>query len=128
MLMMGSSDDVNLLLRRAEKFRKDSLTAFQEGYYDIACFYAEQAVQLKAKAFILKNLGFMPRIHGVRELLSIIYKYTGNEKIKEFIEENRRELKELEDGYTESRYGFSPYAKEDAEVCLKLMDSIFNLI
>jgi HEPN domain-containing protein len=125
---MSSNDDVNLLLKRAEKFRKDSITAYQEGYYDISCFYAEQAVQLKAKAFILKNLGFMPRIHGIRELLSIIYKYTGNENIKNFIDKNRRELKELEEGYTDSWYGFSPYTKEDAEVCLNLMNSIFNLI
>lgn len=125
---MSSNDDVNLLLKRTEKFRKDSITAYQEGYYDIYCFYAEQAVQLKAKAFILKNLGFMPRINGIRELLSIIYKYTGNENIENFIDKNRRELKELEEGYSDSRYGFSPYTKEDAEVCLNLMNSIFNLI
>ena len=70
---MGSIDDVDRLLRRAKRFRRDAVAAYNEGYYDVACFYAEQAVQLKIKAYILRNLGFMPRIHVIRELLSIEY-------------------------------------------------------
>nr|WP_286188839.1 HEPN domain-containing protein [Sulfolobus sp. S-194] len=52
---MSSYDDVNRLPRRAEKIRKDAISAYNEGYYDLSCFYAEQAVQLKIKAYILRN-------------------------------------------------------------------------
>ncbi|BAB66176.1 HEPN domain-containing protein [Sulfurisphaera tokodaii] len=125
---MGSYDDVSRLLRRAEKFRKDAINAYNEGYYDISCFYAEQAVQLRIKAYMLRNLGFIPRIHGIRDLLSIIYKYTRDKKIMEFISENRDLLKELEEGYTETRYGSIDYTEEDAKECLNIMEKLFNLI
>lgn len=125
---MGSYDDVSRLLRRAEKFRKDAINAYNEGYYDISCFYAEQAVQLRIKAYMLRNLGFIPRIHGIRDLLSIIYKYTRDERIIEFIGKNRDLLKELEEGYTETRYGSIDYTEEDAKECLNIMEKLFNLI
>ncbi|WP_390531742.1 HEPN domain-containing protein [Sulfurisphaera ohwakuensis] len=99
-----------------------------EGYYDISCFYAEQAVQIRIKAYMLRNLGFIPRIHGIRDLLSIIYKYTRDERIMEFISENKNLLKELEEGYTETRYGSIDYTEEDAKECLNIMEKLFNLI
>lgn len=125
---MGSYDDVERLLRRAEKFRKDAYNAYNEGYYDIACFYAEQAVQLKLKAFILRNLAFIPRIHGIRELLSIIYNFTKDEGIRAFSEQNREKLRELEEGYTKTRYGDIDYTEDDARQCLNIMQEIFSLV
>ena len=125
---MGSIDDVDRLLRRAERFRRDAVAAYNEGYYDVACFYAEQAVQLKIKAYILRNLGFMPRIHAIRELLPIIYKYNRDERIRRIIEERRGALKDLEEGYIEARYGSVDYTEEDARECLNIMEELFNLI
>ncbi|BCU69854.1 HEPN domain-containing protein [Stygiolobus caldivivus] len=125
---MSSYDEVNRLLRRAEKFRKDAISSCSEGYYDIACFYAEQAVQLRIKAYMLKNLGFMPRVHDVRDLLSTIYKYTNDERVREFVNRNRSSLKDLEEGYTETRYGTTEYTEEDAKECLNIMEELFNLV
>ncbi|MCH4815749.1 MAG: HEPN domain-containing protein [Saccharolobus sp.] len=125
---MSSYDDVNRILRRAEKFKKDAINAYNEGYYDVSCFYAEQAVQLRIKAYVLKNLGFLPRIHAIRELLSIIYKYNQDERIRVFINEKRNALKQLEEGYTEARYGMIDYNEEDARECLNIMEELFNLI
>lgn len=51
-----SFEDVERLLKRAEKFRKDAINSFNEGYYDFTYFYAEQAIQLKLIAFIFLKL------------------------------------------------------------------------
>ncbi len=125
---MSSSDEVSRLLRRAEKFRKDAANAYGEGYYDMACFYAEQASQLRIKAYILRNLAYIPRIHGIRELLSIVYNYSKDERVREFMESRRSGLRELEEVYTEARYGSVDYTEEDAKVCLNIMEVIFNLV
>ncbi|MBB5255130.1 HEPN domain-containing protein [Sulfurisphaera ohwakuensis] len=35
-------------------------------------------------------------------------------------------LKELEEGYTETRYGSIDYTEEDAKECLNIMEKLFN--
>lgn len=42
--------------------------------------------------------------------------------------ENRNSLRELEEGYTEARYGMIDYTEEDAKECLNIMEEIYNLI
>lgn len=123
--MMGSVEDIERLIRRAEKLRTDAKRSFSEGYNDIACFYAEQAIQLRIKAYILRHLGFLPRIHNIRDLLSYIYKYTSNELLKEYIIKSRERLRKLEGSYIEARYGSVEY---DAQDCLNTMEEIFSLI
>ncbi|WP_338078113.1 HEPN domain-containing protein [Acidianus infernus] len=39
--------------------------AYQEGYYNVSCFYAEQVVQLKAKAFIFRFYAKDSRNKGI---------------------------------------------------------------
>lgn len=58
-----SINEVERLVKRAEKFRRDA-ASYAEGHYDIACFYAEQAAQLLIKAYLLRSLGFIPRFTG----------------------------------------------------------------
>ena len=41
-----------------------------EGDYDGACFNAEEAVQLAARAVLYKYFGEAPRIHGSKTLLA----------------------------------------------------------
>ncbi|WP_229572433.1 HEPN domain-containing protein [Saccharolobus caldissimus] len=37
-------------------------------------------------------------------------------------------MKELEEGYTEAKYGIIDYTEEDAKECLNTMEELFNLI
>ncbi|MHB9302036.1 HEPN domain-containing protein [Thermofilum pendens] len=94
----------------------------------MACFYAEQSTQLRLKAFILRHMGFMPRIHDIRELLAIIYKYTRDSRVDELMRRFRRELRDLVEGYVVARYGSIDYSRDDAEVCIGLMRDLWRLI
>lgn len=53
--MYMSLNEVERLVKRAEKFRRDTAASYAEGHYDIACFYAEQAAQLLIKAYLLRT-------------------------------------------------------------------------
>ena len=60
------------LRRRASVFLREAEKLLEEGEYDIACFNAEQSLQLYVKSVLLKLFGEAPRIHGVRELLGYL--------------------------------------------------------
>lgn len=119
---------MNRLLRRAQKFKEDATRSFEEGYYDFTCFYAEQAIQLRLKAFVLRYLGFIPRTHSIRDLLSYVYKYTNNEQIREYVEGKRKLISDLERSYTDARYGDIDYDKNDGNECLNILNEIFSLL
>lgn len=125
---MGSFDDVLRLLRRANKFKEDAKSAFSQGFYDFACFYSEQAVQLLLKAYILKNLGIVPRTHDIRTLLDYVYKFEQKDEVRDLITRFRKTLASLERSYTDARYGFIDYDMNDGRECLNIMEIIFNVI
>lgn len=66
---MGAWREYETLTRRAAAFWRHALEALDRGEYDLACFLAEQAVQLKIKALLVRVAGYTPRGHGLRELL-----------------------------------------------------------
>jgi len=68
---MGSIDLVELLKKRSSLFYEYAREALSRGHYDMAMFHAEQALQLRLKALALRILGYIPRIHSVRELLVV---------------------------------------------------------
>ncbi len=55
-------------------FLREATRLLNEGEYDIACFFAEQALQLRLEALLLRILGHVLRGHGVRELLGLLVK------------------------------------------------------
>ena len=78
---------------------------FERGLYDIACFEADQAVQLILKAYIQKVGGSVPRTHSLRRLLGHLGSLTGREEeVVEFVSRLRGELIALEDAYLRARY------------------------
>ncbi|MCC6020359.1 MAG: HEPN domain-containing protein [Thermoproteaceae archaeon] len=130
---MSSIDLVGMLRERAEKFLRYACLARDNGDYDAAMFFAEQAARLRIKASLLRMLGFIPGTHGLRELLSLVARALGDlgvnpSSVSSFAENNRRALSRLEEAYTASRYLPSVYVKEDVEESLAVVKRIFDLM
>jgi len=135
---MGSIDLVELLKKRSGLFYEYAREALSRGHYDMAMFHAEQALQLRLKALALRILGYIPRIHSVRELLGIVAKSLDAvgrgdlaAELKEFAERNRGALRLLEEAYTSTRYSPKTYDEAEAsnalgavEEALKTLDKI----
>ncbi len=127
-LYMGSFDEVELLRRRAYEFFRHAQDALSHREFDLACFFAEQAAQLRAKSPI-------PRTHGLRELLELILKALQDllkgEKImyiRESLERERQWLRTLEEAYTIARYGLRTYDPEEARHCVDLAKTLIELL
>ena len=115
-----------LLWRRAERFLTRAERDLAEGDYDGACFNAEEAVQLAAKAVLYKYFGEMPRIHGSKALLARLRDLLaegGRENaaalIGRFVAESRDALDLLEESYSMARYGAVMYGKRQGETCVE---------
>ncbi len=111
-----------LLKKRALRFLEEAERDLSEGYYDLASFHAEQALQLFIKA-LLARMGISERrTHEIRELLAELFmslqaigRHELAEKIMEFVRNRRASLAALEEAYYEARYKPYPYTKEEAE-------------
>jgi HEPN domain-containing protein len=125
---MPHSRRVSLLLRRAERFLHDARQALEDGYYDMAVFYSEQAAQLALKALMLWMTGSYPEIHGLRELLGVYYRVSGDSEAAELASRMRRLLSMLEKAYTEARYGAEEYGEDEAREAVEAAEAILSLV
>ncbi|BFI75755.1 HEPN domain-containing protein [Sulfurisphaera ohwakuensis] len=50
----------------------------------------------------------MPRTHGIRELLSLLYTKLGDKRISDFMKDNKEKLIILENVRGKSQYGLPP--------------------
>ncbi len=132
---MSSMRDVELLRRRSAGFLSHAREALQRGEYDLACFFAEQALQLRLKALLLRMLGVLPRTHGLRELLGILSGALGEHGRRDLAREVsglardfRSQLRILEEAYVGSRYLAREYAPEDASESVDLVGRVCRLI
>jgi len=121
-------DRVKLLAKRARAFLKYALKALEEGDSDFAVFSAEQALQLMLKAVLLHLAGSYPEIHSVRNLLGLYHHITSDEWVKDIATRFRRELAELEEAYTRSRYGGAPYSEDEARTLVEVARRIVALL
>jgi len=127
---MSSVGDVDMLRRRSEGFMSHAREALRRGEYDLACFFAEQALQLRLKALIFRVLGVLPRTHGVRELLGVVSSALEEigradlaEEVSKLAREFRTQLKVLDEAYIASRYLAREYTAEDASESVDLAES-----
>lgn len=74
---------LTLALMRDPAFYETALMQIDRGFYDLAAFSLEQALQLSLKAHLLKLGVDYPRTHSVRKLLRMIYRVTGRKEIEE---------------------------------------------
>ncbi|BEP16702.1 hypothetical protein PYJP_00540 [Pyrofollis japonicus] len=96
---MSHIDEYKVMVTRSKGFLDLAREAYRRKQYDLAVFLAEQAVQLRIKAALLRIAGYYPRVHGIRLLLGEPSKTVGDkagDKIKQFIAEKRSLLSELE--------------------------------
>ena len=120
--------EVEILKRRSLEFLEESRIALKRGSYDVACFLAEQSLQLYLKHSLLKTVGDYPRTHSIRRLLGDLNKVLKSRKLEEFIRANRARLSALEDAYLMARYFIKEYSKEDAEDMVKLVEETLKII
>ena len=120
--------ETEILRRRALDFLEEARIALKRGSFDIACFLAEQSLQLYLKFALLKVLGDYPRTHGVRRLLGELNRVLGSEDLEEFIEANRARLSALEDAHLMARYFVKEYDAEDAKDMVKLAGETIEVV
>jgi len=120
--------EVELLKKRSKEFLEEAKIALERGSYDVACFLAEQSLQLYLKSVLLKLVGDYPRTHSIRRLLGEIVRITDNVEIKEHARENRIRLSNLEDAYLMARYFIKEYLGEDAADMIKTAEETMERI
>ncbi|MEM4444573.1 MAG: HEPN domain-containing protein [Thermofilum sp.] len=132
---MGSIEHVEILRGRSLLSREYAAEALQKGHHDLSVFCAEQAQQLRLKSLLLRMLGYVPRVHSVRELLGLLHralKELGKEEpagtLSRFSEDRREALRALDEAYTASRYLPKVYEAADAEKLLAAVSEAFELL
>jgi HEPN domain-containing protein len=117
------------LLRRAKEFLETAEYQASKGFFDLAVFSLEQALQLFLKAKILVHGVNYPRTHSVRELLEILSKIVSEDKkdiIKNMLQSYLLELGMLEDAYITSRYVMREFTKKETEKLTKAVKEIME--
>ena len=120
---MSHFDEVNLLLQRGNNFLEGAKQRFERDDWDLTCFLAEQSVQLFLKAKILEFTGTTPKIHSIRQLISIL-----NTAAEADIKYDRKQLIFLEGAYLTARYMDFEYEKEDAENAILIAEELTSLV
>jgi len=120
--------EIEILLRRAEGFMRDSLEDLRRGDYDLAMFHLEQACQLMIKAKILDLFGYYERTHSLRRLLSDLSNVFKKEEIEDFVERYWISLRNLEFAYITSRYLPEEFKKEEVEEALELYKKLREIL
>lgn len=112
---------------RGKSFLASAKANLRRGRHDVACFEADQAVQLILKAHIQKRGVRLPRTHSIRRLLGELGALTGKDKeVGKFVSSLRAELITLEDAYLRARYAVESYVKEDAELCIRQAEEVIK--
>ncbi len=125
----------SMLRKRAFRALKWAERAFAEGDYDTALREGEYAVQLYIKSLIYRVIGEEVRGHNIRELLGLLSsalleegldKYS--ELIIDYVRRNRRLLAELSIAHTRATYGLFEYRRDEAELLLRVIRELFDLL
>ncbi len=124
--MSVRAGEASLLERRALALLEEARDALDKGYYDVACFLAEQAAQLYLKAALYRVVGDYPRTHSLRRLLAILAQALPEHhgELEALAREKRRLIVLLEDSYYTARYTPRPYEREDALDCLEAAEAL----
>jgi len=96
--------------------------------YDLACFLAEQAVQLYLKAALLCHTEDVSRSHSIRTLISMLFNSTKNEELLELSKKNKLALKVAGTCVYCFQYLFERFDKDDAENAIRVAEKVFNVV
>jgi len=117
------------LLKRSGDFLETAEYQISRGFYDLATFSLEQALQLFLKAKVLAEGADYPRTHSIRTLLEILSELVPKNKkstILGILENYLLELGMLEDAYITSRYVMREFTKQEAEKLTKAVKEIMK--
>jgi len=109
-------EDIDVFLRKAEKFDSAARYFLSEGVYDLAAFHIEQTLQLYLKYILAKVIGYFPKTHSLTKLFRELSKI--DEDFMRFYQENEIILKDIEDAYILSKY----FPREYSESEVKALD------
>lgn len=129
---MTRKEEEKHLIKRSKEFLETAEYQTSKGFYDLAAFSLEQALQLFLKSKVLAEGVDYPRTHSVRTLLEILSDLVPEDKestIKSILENYLLELGMLEDAYITSRYAMREFTKQEAEKLTKAVkETMKNVI
>jgi HEPN domain-containing protein len=121
-------EEYKYLLERSRRFLETAELQLDKGFYDLAVFSLEQALQLYLKAYLLKlGLEFTKK-WSIRRLLELIYKITNSDEIRNALMNYAVELGSLEDAYITSRYFAREYCEEEARKLLQTVRGVMDIV
>lgn len=83
--MTASIDEVETLLVKSKRFMSMAAICVEQRLHDLACFNAQQTTQLFLKAFTLKKLGYIPRIHSLRQMIGTLAREMNAEELSAYV-------------------------------------------
>lgn len=125
---MTRLEEYEYLLERSRRFLATAELQIDKGFYDLALFSLEQALQLYLKAVVLRLGVDYPRTHSVRKLLELVYKLTGSDEVEKFFSNYAIELGVLEDAYITLRYIPREYTREEAKRLLGVVREVIEVV
>jgi HEPN domain-containing protein len=124
-------EEENRLLKRSKDFLETAEYQTNKGFYDLAAFSLEQAMQLFLKAKLSAEGVEYPRTHSIRTLLEMLSELVPKSKkstAKNILEHYLLELGMLEDAYITSRYLMREFTKQEAEKLTKAVKEIMRIV
>ncbi|MCR6693019.1 MAG: HEPN domain-containing protein, partial [archaeon YNP-LCB-003-016] len=91
------TQEYKYLLERSRRFLETAELQLDKGFYDLAVFSLEQALQLYLKAYLLKLGLELQKKWSIRRLLELIYKITNSEEVRGALANYAVELGSIED-------------------------------
>ncbi len=125
---MPVAEDYRYLVERSRRFYETALVQIDRGFYDLAAFSLEQALQLYLKALLLRLGVDYPRTHSVRRLLELIHQISGRQEVGELLRRLVLELALLEDAYVTSRYVPRDFSKEEVMRLKDAVDEVMRVV
>jgi len=127
---LSRKDEEKNLLRRAERFIETAEYQLSRGFYDLAVFSLEQALQLFLKAKLLANGVDYPRTHSVRALLEALMEVSQEDRsvIERILDVYLMDLGVLEDACITSRYVMREFKREEAERLAKVVREVMKIL
>jgi len=125
---MTKLGEYKAFLERSRRSYETALMQIDRGFYDLAAFSPEQALQLSLKAHLLKLGVDYPRTNSVRKLLRMIYRVTVRKEVEELLSRFSVELGALEDAYITSRYVARDYSLEEVEKLRMVVEEVKRVV
>ena len=126
---MSREEEEKRLLKRSSGFLETAEYQIGRGFYDLAAFSLEKALQLFLKAGLLAEGVEYPRTHSVRALLEILSEVVTEDKkavIRGVLENFLMELSVLEDAYITSQYVMRDFNLQGAKKLLKVVKEVMK--